>query len=259
VTVSTGHLDQQAFTAAVTAIARETSRNRVMIFVHGFNNRFDDAAYRLAQIVQDSRAPVIPVLFSWPSRGVATLAAYQADRENADLSRDALDQLIGTIALGAGVRDITILCHSMGCQPTIDALQSRSMRTGRIGGKVKNILLVAPDVDASVFRRQMHQMGASRPGFALFLSQDDRALELSKSLWGGDTRLGEVNPELEPYKSDFEREKIMVFDLSHLDGKAHSRAFDEVTSVVGMIERRLAAGQQLTEERAAAVDAGNSM
>jgi esterase/lipase superfamily enzyme len=91
-------------------------------------------------------------------------------------------------------------------------------------------------------------MGTARPRFALFLSQDDQALKLSKSIFGGATRLGDVNPEEEPYRTDFEHEKILVFDLTHLEGDAHSRAFDDVTSVMGMIERRLAAGQQLAED-----------
>jgi len=40
----------------------------------------------------------------------------------------------------------------------------------------------------------------------------------------------------------------MVFDLTHLQGgDAHSRAFDDVTSVMGMIRQRLASGQQLTD------------
>ncbi len=226
-----------------------------MIFVHGFNTRFDAAAYRLAQIVQDSNAPVIPVLFSWPSLGVIGLRAYEYDRESAIQSRDALAQLLDTVALGQGVKEVLVLCHSMGCLLTLDALRSRSIRTGNIGAKVTNVLLVAPDVDANVFREQMEQMGKARPRFALFLSQDDRALRLSRSLWGGGTRLGDVNPEDEPYRSDLEREKIVVFDLTHLGGRAHSRAFDEVTSVMGMIERRFAAGQQLSDETSSAVNA----
>ncbi|WP_426434289.1 alpha/beta hydrolase [Bradyrhizobium genosp. P] len=84
-----------------------------------------------------------------------------------------MDQLIDTIALDPNVRAITLLCHSMGCLPTLEALRSRSMRTGLIGAKVKNVLLVAPDVDAFNFREQMQQMGNARPRFALFLSQDD--------------------------------------------------------------------------------------
>jgi esterase/lipase superfamily enzyme len=33
----------------------------VLVFVHGFNNRFEDAVYRFAQIVHDTRADVVPV------------------------------------------------------------------------------------------------------------------------------------------------------------------------------------------------------
>jgi esterase/lipase superfamily enzyme len=248
VTASTEYLDKPGFSAALAAVAKTTRRNKAMIFVHGFNNRFDDAAYRLAQIVQDSRAPVIPVLFSWPSRGVVGLSAYVYDRESADQSRDSLEQLIDTVALSPNVREVTLLCHSMGCLLTLDALLSRSMRAGQIGGKVKNVLLVAPDVDVNVFHQDMQQIGDHRPRFALFLSQDDHALKLSKSLWGGATRLGDINPDEEPYKTDLRREKILVFDLTHLKGDSHSRAFDDVASVMGMIERRLAEGQELAED-----------
>jgi len=245
VTVSAEYLDKPAFSAAVGSVAKATRRSKAIIFVHGFNNRFDDAAYRLAQIIQDSKAPAVPILFSWPSRGVIGLRAYEYDRESASQSRDSLDQLLDSVALSPNVKEVTVLCHSMGCQLTLEALQSRSMRTGKIGAKVKNVLLVAPDVDFNVFRDRMQQMGNSRPRFGLFLSQDDRALKVSKSLWGGATRLGDVNPDEEPYKSELSRENVLVFDLTHLQGESHSRAFDEVTSVMGMIKRRLADGQQL--------------
>ena len=256
VTLSTEFLDSRGFSAAIADVSKATHRDRAIIFVHGFNTRFDGAAYRLAQIVQDSNAAVIPVLFSWPSLGVIGLRAYEYDRESANRSRDALEQLLTIVALGRGVKEVVVLCHSMGCQLTLDALRSMSIRAGKIGAKITNVLLVAPDVDANVFREQMQQMGKARPRFALFLSQDDRALRLSRSLWGGGTRLGDVNPEEEPYRSDLEREKIVVFDLTHLGGGAHSRAFDEVTSVMGMIERRFAAGQQLAEETSRAANAG---
>ena len=249
VTVSAEHLDRAGFNTALTTAAKTTRRNTAIIFVHGFNNRFDDAAYRLAQIVQDSRAPVIPVLFSWPSQAVVGLDAYKADQEIAGQSSGTLDQLIDTVALNPNVKAITVLCHSMGCLPALEALRSRSMRAGKVGAKIRNVLLVAPDVDAISFQEQMQQMGNARPRFALFLSQDDHALKISKSIAGGATRLGDVNPDDEPYKTAFAREKILVFDLTHLQGGgAHSRAFDSVTSVMGMIERRLAEGQELAED-----------
>ena len=69
----------------------QSARRELFVFVHGFNNRFDDAVYRFAQIVHDSKAPAIPVLFTWPSRGETKLRAYTYDRESANYSRDALE------------------------------------------------------------------------------------------------------------------------------------------------------------------------
>jgi esterase/lipase superfamily enzyme len=253
VTLSAAYLDERAFGSAIASVGKEGRRNKAMIFIHGFNNRLDDAAYRLAQIVKDSKAPVVPILFSWPSRGVVSLRAYEYDRESASRSRDELEQLIDIVALNPRLSEVSLVCHSMGCALALEALRAESVRDGRINAKIRNVLLVAPDVDVDQFRDQIHQMGNSRPRFVLFLSQDDHALKLSKSLWGGATRLGDVDPRLEPYKTDFQRERVVVFDLTHLGGDAHSRAFDEVHTVMGMIERRLAQGQQLDEDASRAV------
>lgn len=69
VTVSANYLDKRQFFAAVSAAAKPAGRRNVLIFVHGFNNRFDEAVYRFAQVVHDAKTPGIPVLFTWPSRG----------------------------------------------------------------------------------------------------------------------------------------------------------------------------------------------
>jgi esterase/lipase superfamily enzyme len=249
VTVSADHLDQQSFNTAISAVVKSTGRSKVLVFVHGFNNRFDEAVYRLAQIVQDSKAPVIPVLFSWPSKGVVTLDAYKYDVQSANEARDALKQVLERITFNRDVKDVTVLCHSMGCWTALEALRSKSVH-------VKNVLLVAPDVDVDAFRTEIQQLGRPRPRIALFVSQDDQALKLSKSIWGGKARLGDADPDQLSHFSDFEREGILVFDLTNLQGNAHSRAFEDVTSVMGLIERRLAAGQQLTDSGTTLGDAG---
>ncbi|MHB0770521.1 alpha/beta hydrolase [Bradyrhizobium sp. 5.13L] len=248
VTVSADYLDRAAFNTTVNSIARTTRRSKAMIFIHGFNNRFDDAIYRFAQIVQDSKAPVIPILFSWPSQGLVGLRAYERDGEVARESAGSLDELIDQVALNPAIREVTVLCHSMGCLITLNALQARAHRTGKIGGKIKNVAMVAPDVAFAAFREQMQGMGTSRPRFALFLSQDDGALKLSKSIAGGLARLGDVNAEEEPYKGELARANVLVFDITRLQGRAHSRAFEDVTTVMGLIQRRLAQGQQLAED-----------
>jgi esterase/lipase superfamily enzyme len=101
-------------------------------------------------------------------------------------------------------------------------------------------LLVAPDVDVDVFRTQIQRMGTSRPRFALFVSQDDRALSLSQFIWGGMQRLGDINPEQEPYRDILAQEQITVFDLTKMEGNnGHNRAFDDITQVVVMVRERL--------------------
>ena len=254
VTVSADYIDKKDFATAIANTAKQTGRSKVMVFVHGFNNRFDDAVYRFAQIVHDSKAPVIPVLFTWPSRGEIRLRAYTYDRDSATYSRDALEELLGMLASHSSVKEISILAHSMGNWVTLEALRGRSMRVAQatIGDKLKYAMLVAPDVDVDVFRTQIQRMGTARPRVALFVSQDDKALALSKIIWGGVPRLGEIDPKLEPYRSEFERDRIMVFDLTKLKSigdDPHDRAFQDITTVVGMIRQRLSEGQIMTEHR----------
>ena len=212
----------------------------MLIFVHGFNNRFDDAVYRFAQVVHDSEAEGIPVLFTWPSRGELRLNAYAYDRESAIYSRDTLEQLLDTLAANRDVKEVNILAHSMGNWVTLEALRGKAIGGGKIGHKVKNVFLVAPDVDVDVFRTQIRRMGNARPRFALFVSQDDKALSVSQFIWGGMPRIGDINPEQEPYRDVLAQEQITVFDLTKLPGNnAHTRAFDDITQVMVMVREQL--------------------
>ncbi len=86
-----------------------------MVFVHGFNNRFDDAIYRYAQFVHDGRFPVIPVLYSWPSQGAPNLGSYEYDRKVAVQSGASLIQLVDLVNANPSIKEITFVCHSMGC------------------------------------------------------------------------------------------------------------------------------------------------
>ena len=194
-----------------------------------------------------SKAPVIPVLFSWPSRGLTQLSAYKDDFDSANYSRGDLRRLLRVIALNRDVDEVTVLCHSMGCWPALEALEAKD--------KVRNVLLVAPDVDVHAFRTEIRRLGSSRPHIALFVAQDDQALKLSRLVWGGKPRLGDASSDHEPNLRNFEREGVMVFDVTHLEGNSHSKALENPASVMGMIERRLAEGQQMTDSGPRAVEA----
>ena len=164
------------------ARVRRTPGRRVLVFVHGFNTRFEEAVYRFAQIVHDTRVNVAPVLFTWPSGGNVTDYVY--DRDSAVYSRDALEVVLQALANDPAVDSISILAHSMGNYLVVEALRQMSIRDRGLSPKIHDVMMASPDIDIDVFRRQIAEIDAGpRPAqFTLFVSRDDRALSLSSFL-----------------------------------------------------------------------------
>jgi esterase/lipase superfamily enzyme len=220
---------------------------RVLVFVHGFNNRYEDAVYRFAQIVHDANADIAPVLFTWPSRG--SIFAYNYDKESTNYSRDALEDMLQRLAKDPAVGEVTIMAHSMGSWLTVEALRQMAIRDGRVASKIQNVILASPDLDVDVFGRQLAALGQQHPRFTLFVSRDDRALGISRRISGNIDRLGQVDPTVEPYRSEFEKAGIVVLDLTALktgDRLNHGK-FAESPEVVKLIGNRLIAGQTVTD------------
>jgi esterase/lipase superfamily enzyme len=235
-------------------LRKDTHQGRALVFVHGFNNRFADAVFRFAQIAHDSRANAAPILFTWPSRG--SVFDYVYDRESANYSRTALERGLRSLVSDPGIKDITILAHSMGTWLTVEALRQMAIREGNIPPKIKNVVLASPDLDVDVFARQWTEMGTKRPKFTIFISQDDKALAASRFLSGGVNRVGAINPAEEPYRSAIENAGITVIDLTKLntgDALNHGK-FAESPEIVQLIGQRIATGQALTATNA---DLGN--
>ena len=235
----------QRFNQRVTGVGRR----KAIVFVHGYNTRFEDAVFRFAQIMHDSKAPGVPVLFTWPSRG--EILGYAYDRESANYSRDALATVLQALARDPNVSEIGVLAHSMGNWVALEALRTISLKTGSLPGKITNVMLAAPDVDVDVFRTQISVLGDRRPTMTLFVSQDDKALGISKRFWGDLPRLGAIDPESEPYKEQLRKERINVVDLTKLqsgDKLAHGK-FAQSPDVVRFIGQRLAQGQAINEQR----------
>ncbi|MEF0940185.1 alpha/beta hydrolase [Rhizobium sp. BR 362] len=220
---------------------------RVLIFVHGFNNRYEDSVYRFAQIVHDSHADVTPVVFTWPSR--ASVFDYAYDKESANYSRDALEEMLRRAASNPSVGDITVMAHSMGTWLAVEALRQMAIRDGRVAPKIKNVILASPDLDVDVFGQQFAALGKDKPHFTLFVSRDDRALSLSRRISGNIDRLGQIDPSAEPYRSELEKQGITVLDLTKLktgDRLNHGK-FAESPEVVKLIGDRLIEGQTITD------------
>ncbi|WP_246504794.1 alpha/beta hydrolase [Microvirga antarctica] len=223
-------------------------KRRVFVFVHGFNTRFDTATFRFAQLAHDSDADAAPVLFSWPSRG--RLLDYKLDHQNATYSRSDLARLLRAAASSPSVGEITILAHSMGGWLAVEALRQIALQDRGVPSKIKNLILASPDLDIGVFRRQLEDIGPRRPRVTLFVSQNDRALRLSRLISGGMTRLGAVDLTSEAYQQQLaDLPGVTVIDLSALSGgdRINHSLYAESPVIVRLIGDRLIDGQVMTD------------
>ncbi len=216
---------------------RPAGQRDVLVFVHGYNTNFADAVYRFAQIVYDSGFKGVPVLFSWPSRG--QLLAYPYDRESAYYSRDFLEANLRGITRDIGPGRMDILAHSMGTVLTLETLRQAAIRgDGTFGGKLRDVMLAAPDVDLDVFKTLMHVI---RRPVTVFVSADDRALDFSRRFAGDKTRLGAVSTKDAPTIAELEKLGVHIIDLSEVssgDSLNHAK-FASSPKVVQLIGERL--------------------
>ena len=219
--------------------SRPHTEREVLVFVHGFNTNFADAAFRFAQIVTDSGFKGVPVLFTWPSR--AQLLAYPYDRDSADFSRDALETGLRAISRDLGANRFDILAHSMGTLLTVETLRQAAIRgDGSFGGKLRNVMLAAPDIDLDVFKTQL---AAIKRPVTVFVSSDDRALDFSRQFAGDKTRLGAISDKDTEIVADLSKAGATIIDLSgdRASDEYNHGKFASTPRIVQMIGRRLGA------------------
>lgn len=227
---------------------RAGGRKRVFVFVHGFNTSFDRAVFRFAQLAHDSDAQAAPVLFSWPSRG--RLFDYRLDLDNASYSRSDLARLLDMAAASPHVGEIVILAHSMGAWLAVEAVKQLALRRGGVPAKINNLILASPDLDIGVFQRQLDDMGPRRPRITLFASRNDRALQVSRFLARGATRLGAVDISDDEYQRQMRAlAGVTVIDLSAVEAgdRINHDTYASSPEIVRLIGDRLIRGQIITD------------
>ena len=229
----------KAFVQALNAqLARRPPGSRkVFLFIHGFNTMFAEGLYRLAQLAHDSKAPGVPVLFTWASRGKPT--AYVYDLNSATSARDGLEHPL-RLLLSSNAEEVNVLAHSMGNWVTVEAFRQIKI-SGDLAhrDKIGNVYLAAPDIDIDVFKSQMRRFGKPRKPFYILLSQDDRALFLSRSIAGGVTRVGD-NPDVAELAT-LGATVIDLTDLKAIDSTNHDK-FAQLATVGPELRGVLARG-----------------
>jgi esterase/lipase superfamily enzyme len=164
----------------------------LLLYVHGFNTEFWEAMLRAAQLHVDLGINGATAAYSWPSRGSSW--AYDVDRTSIDVFWPQLRDLIVELARPfqpiAGKVKVTprliIVAHSMGCDYTLKALERLKVDLG--AGKlwdgpppVSEVIFAAPDVDLSVFKRDVAAVRGVASRVTTYCSEADVALWLSKT------------------------------------------------------------------------------
>lgn len=169
------------------------------VFVHGFNNTFEDAIRRTAQIAHDLRFRGAPIVYSWPSQGKASVRAYQEDGRLIRAAESHFREFLAGVVRASGARRIHLIGHSMGNRLIAEALRQLADQFG--SGelpRLSQVVLTAPDIDAEYFKTAVApRVVQTAERITIYVSGEDLALKASRLVNRlSPRRLGEgIDPE----------------------------------------------------------------
>jgi esterase/lipase superfamily enzyme len=171
--------------------------NETFVFIHGFNNSFEGAVTRTAELWYDLGFDGPPITYSWPSRGGSLWSGvfgYFADSETIKWSVDhlsgfLLDLVDETSADRLSADEparIHLVAHSMGSRLLTQALLAVAADLNRLDGPVFcDVILAAPDIDRDIFRDVIVvDLLRSRVAehYTLYASSSDNVIKTSQKL-----------------------------------------------------------------------------
>ncbi|KZK92054.1 hypothetical protein PsAD5_03809 [Pseudovibrio sp. Ad5] len=194
-------------------LATRTGKEReAVLFIHGYNTRFSEGVFRLAQMAADAKANRLPILFTWASAGYLTDYIY--DTNSVAIARDGLEKVLIDLT-NSNAQRITIVAHSLGNLLLLETLRQMELQgKGLLKNKKVTVVMASPDIDIDVFETMITSLGyRANPVFVL-VSRDDRALRFSRRLAGGKARVGDVEDDERLTKLG-----IVVIDLTEVESQ----------------------------------------
>jgi esterase/lipase superfamily enzyme len=157
---------------------RPNGERATLIYIHGYNVDFVEAATRAAQIGFDLKVDGEVAFFSWASKGERH--SYVADSATLRASELELEEFVGTILDNPATERVNILAHSMGNQALLRVMERLRHKRGDVDiGRIVNIILAAPDVDIDEFRKLASVYTSVARRTTLYISSKDLALKSS--------------------------------------------------------------------------------
>lgn len=174
VLAKTEQLERDEFFKKLHTNMDQTGKN-LLVFIHGYNVSFEDAARRTAQMAVDLEFQGAPVFYSWPSHN--DWYRYPDDALNIQASVGQIRAFLEQLARDSGAEAIHLVAHSMGNVGLTQALAKLESD----GPMFHQVILAAPDIDAGVFKEQIAPRITSKAKrVTLYTSQTDLALLASR-------------------------------------------------------------------------------
>jgi len=193
----------QAFRRTLVQQLALTPRKEVFIYVHGYHNTFDDAAFALAELWHFLGRIGVPIFYTWPA-GYPGLFGYTYDRESSEFTVYHLRETLSFIASFPEVEKIHVIAHSRGTDVAVAALRELTIGVRAAGIdpkrklKIHNFVLAAPDIDVSVADQRLNgdKLGLSVNRFTVYTSPADKAIGFAGKLFQSPRgRVGTFGPE----------------------------------------------------------------
>ncbi|RYH40198.1 MAG: alpha/beta fold hydrolase [Alcaligenaceae bacterium] len=213
--------------AELKTITDPTKQNVVLVFIHGYNNSFKDAAIRTAQLWADLRLQGVPAFFSWPSRDKT--AQYTVDEATVDYSERYLEEFLLSLRDKVGTtQPIHVIAHSMGNRAL---LRVATKLKGQL--QLGQIILAAPDVDADLFEDLASVYPDISVRTTLYVSRSDKANHFSTLLHSLE-RVGAPPRFARVHRIDTVEvvAKTGLLELGHSDFAEHEQLLDEISDLI---------------------------
>jgi esterase/lipase superfamily enzyme len=156
----------------------------ILVFVHGFNVRFQEAVIRASQVAYDLKFQGPVVLFTWPAGGEdGLLSGAMISRTYADNLANAIKSVSPAQAFFkqlAGLdRTVHVMVHSMGHQVVLRSLAQLAQQINR--PFIGELILNAPDIPVKDFQRLAPQIKKVAERVTVYCSYNDNAIAASES------------------------------------------------------------------------------
>ncbi len=171
----------------------QDSQRYPLVFVHGFNVRFQEAVLRAAQIAYDLKYQGPIVLYTWPAgSGFGFLEEKMLNKTYADNTANARDSVVlfksFLLDLQNNKIQINLAVHSMGHQVVLPALKEIAESNPK-EPLINQLVLNAPDFEVNSFRKFSKNLKKVSKRTTLYCSPNDKAMIASKT-FNNNNRLG---------------------------------------------------------------------